>query len=129
MTAATTAIRREPLAPKLSVPRRGHVLTSIAGVYGEPIRRAAAEIAADLDRRRPDLCFGMQEIAELPAGPAVVRRRPTELAAWHLCTQWVVGNALGLLDPDLRWPTPPVGSPGRKQTLWGWSPASSERDA
>lgn len=34
-------------------------------------------------------------------GPAIVRRRPTELAAWHLCTQWVVGSALGVLDPRL----------------------------
>ena len=99
MTAPAIAIHREPPAPRLSVPRRSHVLTSIAEVYGEPIRRAAAEIATALDRRKPSLCLVVPEIAELPEGPAIVRRRPAELAAWHLCTQWVVGNALGVLDP------------------------------
>ena len=56
------------------------------------------EIAAGLDGRHPNLCIGMPESAD-PPGPAIVPRRPSELAAWHLCTQWVVGNALGALVP------------------------------
>ena len=92
----TAVANRDPL--RLSIPRRGHVLTSFAETYGEPIRKAVMEIAAGLDRRHPGLCIGMPESAD-PLGPAIVSRRQSELAAWHLCTQWVVGNALGALTP------------------------------
>ena len=95
MTTCTPTTERDSPVPRLSVPRRGHVLTSIAELYGEPIRLAAAEIAVGLDRK-PGLCLGLPARAE-PLGPPIVDRRPVELAAWHLCTQWVVGNALGVL--------------------------------
>lgn len=98
MTKPATAAQWDSPAPRLSVPRRGHVLTSIAEMYGAPIRRSVAEIAAGLDRKKPDHFRSLPELTEFPAGPTIVHRPPSELAAWHLCTQWVVGNALGVLD-------------------------------
>lgn len=99
MTAPATATRHVR-PPRPSVPRRGHVLTSIAEAYGGPIRLAVAKIAAILDRQKLDLCPSLPVIAGSSLGSAIVNRRPAEIAAWHLCTQWVVGNALGALRPE-----------------------------
>ncbi len=100
MIAPATAIDPMLSPPRLSVPRRGHVLTSIAEVYGEPIRRAAAEIAGRLDHCNPGAWLDLPGVADPQVGPAIVHRRPAELAAWHLCTRWVVGNALGALSRE-----------------------------
>lgn len=84
------------LRPRLSVPRRGHVLSSTAERYGAPIRTAVAAVAAAL--RHP---ASPADIAASTwtAGPSSVAfaRTAVEMTAWHLCTQWVLGTTLGAL--------------------------------
>ncbi len=80
---------------RLSVPRRGHVLSRVAKEFGEPIRFAVASVATSLRHNgyRP-----LEHTARLPlVGPPAIRidRSPAEIAAWHLCTQWLLGVTLG----------------------------------
>jgi len=77
---------------RLSVPRRGHVLTTVAEIYGSPIR-AAVRIIGDGLAKAPSL---PKQYGPISDGPALVVKRPaTEMAAWHLCTQWILGLAVG----------------------------------
>lgn len=97
MTLATRKIPQPPPGPRLSVPRRGHVLSSAAEVFGEPIRAAVTTIAAGL---RPHMAaFPAATARSATVGPpsVLLTRSAAEMAAWHLCTQWVLGVVLGAL--------------------------------
>ena len=84
---------------RLSIPRRGHVLTSIAETFGEPIRDAVATVTSALDSLWAARWAAAIDPSDGGWGTAVVVREGAELAAWHVCTQWVVGVALGTITP------------------------------
>lgn len=93
MTLVTYRSSPQP-RPRLSVPRRGHVLSSTAESFGAPIRMAVAGIATALRHSTPSTIVSPYMWA---AGPPSVEltRSLAEMTAWHLCTQWVLGTALG----------------------------------
>ncbi len=83
---------------RLSTPRRGHVLSSIVEGYNAPIRAAVATIAADLDTCRVSLPPVLRRSSS-PSRSVETARVDSELVAWHICTQWILGIALKAL-PD-----------------------------
>ncbi len=96
-SAVQLVLENPPPPERLSVPRRGHVLSRVAEEFGEPVRLAVASVAAGLrhnGHRLPDHIAGSPFV-----GPPsiLIDRPPAELAAWHLCTQWLIGVALGQL--------------------------------
>lgn len=95
MTLATLKISPQP-RPRLSVPRRGHVLSSTAESFGSPIRTAVAAVAAAL---RLPVSSAAIPTSTWAAGPSSVEltRSVAEMTAWHLCTQWVLGTVLGAI--------------------------------
>lgn len=97
MTSA--ALVQAPDAPmmRLSVPRRGHVLSSIAETYGGPIRAAVDIVATELERNDASLPQALSRVPTVCAQTFLVQRSAAEMTAWHLCTQWIVGVALGTL--------------------------------
>ncbi len=78
---------------RLSVPRRGHVLSTVTEVYGGPIRAAVQLLTTGLAKKTALL---PKERAESPAAKAelVIRRSTSEMAARHVCAQWILGIAL-----------------------------------
>jgi hypothetical protein len=95
---SSLAVVQSPERPllRLSVPRRGHVLSTVTEVYGGPIRAAVQLLVAGLKKRKSALPleFGYTPDA---SEKFVVRRSTAEMVAWHLCAQWVIGIALGTL--------------------------------
>lgn len=94
MTNIAAFQRKSADSERLSVPGRGRVLSTVAETYGGPIRAAVQIIGGALDN----------ETSSLPKAPAgsvaqdagrVIYRTAAEMAAWHICAQWVLGIALG----------------------------------
>lgn len=79
---------------RLDVPRRGHVLTTIAEKYGEPIREAVGALSVSLNRKD---CGELRESLLSPPrwqpAPDMVRTE-AEMAAWAITSMWVVGVAI-----------------------------------
>jgi len=80
-------------APRLAVPRRGHVLSTIVEVYGEPIRDAVGTLSRSLAKKnsawvRTSLFLPRTE----QLSPDIVRS-DSEMAAWAVVSMWVVGVA------------------------------------
>jgi DNA modification methylase len=84
---------------RLSVPRRGHVLSTISETYGGPIRAAVKTISAALDQNPTTPCNLFSHSMGANAQPTALHRSDAEIEAWHLCTQWIVGVALGSIRP------------------------------
>jgi DNA modification methylase len=97
MTTAAVLQRSDAPKTRLSVPRRGHVLSTIAETYGGPVRTAVDILTAALEQ---DGSAGPQMPLNFPTlekQAFIVRRPAYEMEAWHLCTRWLVGVALGTL--------------------------------
>ncbi len=82
---------------RLSVPRRGHVLSTIAETYGGPVRTAVDILTKALERDGAACPQMPLDLPMLGKQAVVVHRPAAEMEAWHLCTRWVVGVALGTL--------------------------------
>jgi hypothetical protein len=85
----------EPTANRLSVPRRGQVLSTVTEVYGGPIRLAIQVLTTALARtptkvQYPDSFYVAQS-------EVILKRSAAEMIARHVCSQWVVGFSLGHL--------------------------------
>ena len=90
---------RAALPMRLSVPARGHVLSTAAETYGKPIREAVQIIADGLGGEpipKPNWLLEAPHLADYQ----IVVRPEREMAARHICTQWVVGVALRTLAPS-----------------------------
>src|SRR5438132_8999653 len=100
-TMISNALTQVPDLPRmrLSVPRRGHVLSTISETYGGPIRAAVNTVSAALDQNPTTPCNLFSHSMAANAQPTALHRTDAEIEAWHLCTQWVVGVALGSIRP------------------------------
>ena len=81
-------------AIRLAAPRRGHVLSTVVGTYGEPIREAVAILASSFTREQCSevrVAFPSPRV-EQPESNYV--RADEELAAWAVVSMWVVGIAV-----------------------------------
>ena len=78
---------------RLDVPRRGHVLTTVAEKYGEPIRHAVEAVSSSLANKN---CAEIRKALPSPprwqSAPDVVRTN-AEISAWSIVSTWVVGVA------------------------------------
>jgi hypothetical protein len=86
-----------PAEQRLSVPGRGRVLSSIAESYGAPVRQAVNTVAAGFKRHADVLPVEITNFRSVGPRSVIVARSGAEMAAWHLCTQWLLGVALGSL--------------------------------
>ena len=79
---------------RLSVPRRGHVLSSVVEVYAEPIRAAVLALEGSLAKKD---CVAVREFILFPQSKDFhtdpVRSR-AEMFAWAIVSMWVVGIAV-----------------------------------
>ena len=78
---------------RLSVPAKGRVLTTVAETYGKPIWEAIQTLTRSLARERPTVPGWLSREIEIGA-EAATQPSAGELAARHICTQWVLGVAL-----------------------------------
>lgn len=82
---------------RLAVPRRGHVLSTVAEIYGQPIRKAVAVLSASLATKH---CSGMRALLFAPRHlqPAPdVGRSDADMAAWTIVSMWVASVAVKAL--------------------------------
>lgn len=78
---------------RLAVPRRGHVLSTAAELYGNPIRDAVAVLSASLARKpTTDLVQFLRPLRGPDYGSDVYRS-DAEMAAWFISSMWVAGVA------------------------------------
>ena len=94
----TSGERRECEAFRLAVPRRGHVLSTTAEIYGGPIRDAVGVLSRSLASNGE--CATAYASLFTPSrwqpAPDMVRSE-TEMAAWAMVSMWIVGVATGAL--------------------------------
>jgi N-6 DNA Methylase len=80
-----------------AIPKRGHVLSTVAEAYGGAIRKASNMLGRSLvrsDITLPyDIIFGRQHSEPISS----VRRSPAEITGWALVSNWVVGVAVGAI--------------------------------
>lgn len=78
---------------QLAVPRRGHVLSTVVEIYGNPIREAVSALSDSLENQN---CCAIREALLLPHRE---RQRPENIvldatmAAWAIVSMWVTGIA------------------------------------
>ncbi len=78
---------------RLAVPHRGHVLSTAAEFYGNPIREAVGVLSASLARKpHEDIARCMRPLQGADYGSEVCRS-DTEMAAWFIAGMWIVGVA------------------------------------
>ena len=86
----------ENAASRLDIPRRGHVLSTSAETYGQPLREAVVVLSNSL-AREPQ-CAAIYEnlfgIARWQPMPDMVRP-PAEMASWAIVSMWVSAVASG----------------------------------
>ncbi|MCU1313969.1 MAG: hypothetical protein JWM54_1726 [Acidobacteriaceae bacterium] len=87
----------EPTSTRLSVPRRGHVLSTITELYSGPIRSAIEVLTTALAKSAVKITHRQ---GALPSGESevILKRSSPEMIARHVCSQWVAGVALGRLN-------------------------------
>ena len=80
-------------AVHLAIPRRGHVISSVAELYGSSIREAVAFLSASIARApRPDTASTLYALRRSDYG-SQVNRSDAEIAAWSIVSIWVAGVA------------------------------------
>lgn len=86
----------EPTSTRPSVPRRGHVLSTVIEVYGGPIRSAIEVLTTALAKSAVKITHS-QEALPSAESEVILKRSSPEMIARHVCSQWVIGVALGRL--------------------------------
>lgn len=90
----------EQQSVSLAVPRKGHVLSTIAEQYGSPIRRASALLYAGLSAESAEVAWH-QFYARRRVEPGARQSRSSrELVAWMMVGAWAAGVATGRLRKD-----------------------------
>lgn len=96
---ATLSIEEFSAVPQLAVPRRGHVLSRVAELYGEPVREAVSVLSGSL-ARKPQ-CASLYDALFTSTGPwnpnPTLARPPAEMTAWAIASIWISGIASGEL--------------------------------
>ena len=88
----------ERISRRLSVPRRGHVLSTATEIYAGPLRTAVELLSIGLKGASALLPLhqsGLTETSQL-----IILRSRAEKAARHICAQWILGVSLGFLTED-----------------------------
>lgn len=84
----------------LAVPRKGHVLSTIAEHYGAPMRRASAILAGALSAKSVDAAWDrLYARRRIEPGAHQLRSRK-DLFAWMAVGAWAAGVATGCLRDD-----------------------------
>jgi len=87
---------------RLDVPRRGHVLTTVAETYGEPIRKAVGLLTGSLERKQcGDLSESLLGTTRSHPTSDMVRSE-AELTAWAIVSMWVIGIAISAIPKTAR---------------------------
>lgn len=82
---------------RLDVPRRGHVLTTVAETYGGPVRVAVAELRRSLEQENHGNLAELLPSSGLGRPESGSSRGDGEMAAWNIVSMWVAGVAAGEL--------------------------------
>lgn len=104
--------------PRLAVPRRGHVLSTVAETYGQPIREAVAILTGSLTRKH---CSSVYRSLFAPGRwqPVPDMVRPdAEMTAWAIASMWVTGVASEAL---------PAATSLAEAEQWFFGPDAPER--
>lgn len=96
MTGGALLQCEEPREHRLSVPRRGHVLSTVTEQYGSPIRSAILVLTQALEK----LGYSSPSPSSKVFSPLAVHRSDEELAARHICSQWILAVALRAVGSD-----------------------------
>ena len=89
------------VASSLAVPRRGHVLTTVAEEYGGPIREAVGILERSLRRGGGSAEIRSRLFARRLGEPGAEIVRPdSELLAWSLVSVWLTGFASRSIKTD-----------------------------
>lgn len=81
----------------LAVPRKGHVLSTAAEMYGAPLRYAAALLAASALKKPAEAAWHRLYARRIVEPGDAQSRAPSELAAWTVVAAWAMGVATGHL--------------------------------
>ena len=84
-------------AVNLAVPRKGHVLSTAAEMYGAPLRYAAASLAAAASKKPAEAAWHRLYARRIVEPGDAQSRAPSELAAWMVVAAWAMGVATGHL--------------------------------
>ena len=82
---------------RLDVPRRGHVLATVAETYGGPVRAAVAELRRSIERKKHGNPAGLLPSSGLGRPEYRSSRGDGEMAAWNIVSMWIVAVAAGEL--------------------------------
>lgn len=108
---ATLSIEEFSAVPQLAVPRRGHVLSRVAELYGEPVREAVSVLSGSL-ARKPQ-CASLYDALFTSTGPwnpnPTLARPPAEMTAWAIASIWISGIASANCRRRRRSPRPKTG--------------------
>ena len=88
---------REHQTVSLAVPRKGHVLSTIAEQYGAPMRRAATLLADAVSPKAADAVWHRLHARRRVEPGAHQVRSPNDLAAWMAVGAWTAGVVTGRL--------------------------------
>ena len=77
--------------PSLAIPRRGHVLTTVAEEYGRPVLDAVAILTHALKSRASAGAYQSYISRRVPEPGAWVVRSDAEMMAWTLVSAWLTG--------------------------------------
>lgn len=90
--------KADELGPlRLDVPRRGHVLATVAETYGGPVRAAVAELRRSLEQENHGNLAELLPSSGLGRSGSGSSRGDGEMAAWNIVSMWVAGVAAGKL--------------------------------
>jgi hypothetical protein len=81
----------------LAVPRKGHVLSTIAEQYGAPMRQASALLSGALSAESADAVWHRLYVRRRVEPGSHQLRSPKDLAAWMAVGAWTAGVATGRL--------------------------------
>jgi len=86
--------------PSLAIPRRGHVLTTVAEEYGRPVRDAVAILTRAFEGRDSAGAYHSCISRRLPEPGAWTVRSDAERMAWTLVSAWLTGFATRTITGD-----------------------------
>lgn len=86
--------------PSGAIPRRGHVLTTVAEEYGRPVREAVAILTHALRRKDSAEVYHSCISRRIPEPGAWIVRPDAEMLAWTLVSAWLTGFTTQTISGD-----------------------------
>ena len=86
--------------PSRAIPRRGHVLTTVAEEYGRPVREAVTILTHALRRKDSAAVYRSCISRRLPEPGAWIVRPDAEMLAWTLVSAWLTGFTTQTISGD-----------------------------